>query len=182
MTHASGLQDAEVILAQVKTIEQQRQLLEEPDLVGPLIANLTQLLRDELNQLNQTYQAKHKQGMERLDADSNWQQLEPEQRHQQLSEQKLTLADQPEVAVQSTGEVLSTLDRCSLTMFTDRVAALPSHFDNVAVAAAELCVPEIQFVSVPCRTLKPDADIDAWAEEVKDQLRTALIKGPISVK
>lgn len=182
MAHASGLQDAEVILAQVKTIEQQRQLLEEPDLVGPLIANLTQLLRDELNQLNQTYQAKHKQGMKRLDADSNWQQLEPEQRNQQLSEQKLTLADQPEVAVQSTGEVLSTLDRCSLTMFTDRVAALLSRFDNVAVAAAELCEPEIQFVSVPRRTLKTDADIDAWAEEVKDQLRTALIKGPISVK
>jgi hypothetical protein len=62
------------------------------------------------------------------------------------------------------------------------VAALPSRFDNVAVAAAELCEPEIQFVSVPRRTLKTEADIDAWAEEVKDQLKTALEKGPISVQ
>lgn len=180
--HASALADAEVYRAQVDTIEQQRQLLEEPDPINPLITSLTQSLREALNTLNQDYQARHEQGMKRLEADGNWQQLEPEQRNQLLSEQKLTLADQPKVAVQSTDEVLNTLDQCSLAMFADRVAALPSRFDNVAVAAAELCEPEIQFVSVPRRTLKTEADIDAWAEEVKDQLKTALEKGPISVK
>jgi len=182
VNHASALADAEVYRAQVDTIEQQRQLLEEPDPINPLITSLTQSLREALNTLNQDYQARHEQGMKRLEADANWKQLEPEQRNQLLSEQKLTLADQPKVAVQSTEEVLSTLDQCSLAMFADRVAALPSRFDNVAVSAAELCEPEIQFVSVPRRTLKTEADIDAWAEEVKDQLKTALEKGPISVK
>jgi len=52
MAHAAGLKDVEVILAQITTIEEQRQLLEEPDLVAPLVANLTQLLRDELNRLD----------------------------------------------------------------------------------------------------------------------------------
>ena len=79
-------------------------------------------------------------------------------------------------------EVLNTLDQCALAMFADRVAALPSRFDNVTVAAAELCEPEIQFIHVPRRTLKSDADIDAWAEEVKQQLKAALPDGPISVK
>ncbi len=182
VNHASALADAEVYRAQVDTIEQQRQLLEEPDPINPLITSLTQSLREALNTLNQDYQARHEQGMKRLEADANWKQLEPEQRNQLLSEQKLTLADQPKVAVQSTEEVLNTLDQCSLGMFADRVAALPSRFDNVAVSAAELCEPEIQFVSVPRRTLKTEADVDAWAEEVKDQLKTALEKGPISVK
>lgn len=182
VNHASGLADAEVYRAQVDTIEQQRQLLEEPDPINPLITSLTQSLREALNTLNQDYQARHEQGMKRLEADANWKQLEPEQRNQLLSEQKLTLADQPKMAVQSTEEVLNTLDQCSLAMFADRVAALPSRFDNVAVAAAELCEPEIQFVSVPRRTLKTEADVDAWAEEVKDQLKTAVEKGPISVK
>jgi hypothetical protein len=182
VNHTSALADAEVYRAQVDTIEQQRQLLEEPDPINPLITSLTQSLREALNTLNQDYQARHEQGMKRLEADANWKQLEPEQRNQLLSEQKLTLADQPKVAVQSTEEVLNTLDQCSLAMFADRVAALPSRFDNVAVSAAELCEPEIQFVSVPRRTLKTEADVDAWAEEVKDQLKTALEKGPISVK
>jgi hypothetical protein len=182
VNHTGGLSDADVYRAQVDTIEQQRQLLEDPDPIAPLIANLTQSLRNALNAWNQDYQSRHEQGMKRLDADGNWKQLEPEQRNQLLSRQKLTLADQPEVVVQSTDEVLKTLNHYSLAMFADRVAALPSRFDNVAVSAAELCEPEIQFVSVPRRTLKTDADIDAWADEVKDQLKNALVKGPISVK
>ncbi|WP_043319021.1 BREX system P-loop protein BrxC [Microbulbifer sp. HZ11] len=182
MSHAGGLDDADVFRAQVETIEQQRQLLTDPDPVAPLITSLTQALRDVLNRLDQDYQKRHEQGMARLADDSNWQQLEPEQRNQLLADQRLTLADQPEVAVQSTQEVLNTLDQCALAMFADRVAALPSRFDNVAVAAAELCEPEIQFIHVPRRTLKSDEDIDAWAEEVKQQLKAALPDGPISVK
>lgn len=182
MSHAGGLDDADVFRAQVETIEQQRQLLTDPDPVAPLITSLTQALRDALNRLDQDYKKRHEQGMARLADDSNWQQLEPEQRNQLLADQRLTLADQPEVAVQSTQEVLNTLDQCALAMFADRVAALPSRFDNVAVAAAELCEPEIQFIHVPRRTLKTDEDIDAWAEEVKQQLKAALPDGPISVK
>jgi hypothetical protein len=182
MAHASGLQDAEVILAQVKTIEQQRQLLEEPDLVAPLIANLTQRLRDELNKLDSEYAALHRQGMERLGGDSNWQQLEPEQRNQQLSAQKLTLSDRPKVAVQSTSDVLTTLDNCSLSMFADRVAAMPARFDQVAQGAAELCEPQAQFIQVPRRTLKTDEDIEAWVLEVQQQLKAALQQGPIVIR
>lgn len=182
LKHAADLENAEVYRFQVEAIEQQRLLLEEPDPISPLINDLTQSLRDALNTLNREYQSRHKQGMQRLETDANWQQLEPEQRNQLLSEQKLTLADQPQVAVQSTDEVLNTLDQCPLSTFADRVAALPSRFDNVAVAAAELCEPEIQFVSVPRRTLKTEADVDAWAEEVKARLKEALTNGPISVK
>lgn len=180
--HAASIQEAEVILAQVKTIEQQRQLLEEPDLITPLISNLTQLLRDELNRLDKTYQTGHDQGMERLQEDSNWQQLEPEQRNQLLSEQKLTLADRPKVEVQNTDDVLSTLDGCALAMFSDRVAAMPSRFDNVAAGAAELCEPKAQFIQVPRRTLKTDEEIDDWLNDVKQQLKAALPNGPIVIK
>ncbi|WP_198244466.1 BREX system P-loop protein BrxC [methane-oxidizing endosymbiont of Gigantopelta aegis] len=180
--HATGIADAEVILAQVKTIEQQRQLLEEPDLITPLIANLTQRLRDELNRLDQQYEASHKQGMERLEDDSNWQQLEPEQRNQLLAEQRLTFKDRPGVKLESTADVLSTLDNCALSMFADRVAAMPARFDNVAMGAAELCEPKAQFIQVPRRTLKTDEDIEAWTEEVKQQLKAALQQGPVVIQ
>ena len=86
-----------MILAQVKTIEQQRQLLEDPDLVAPLIANLTQMLRDELNQLDAEYAHRHAEGLKRLADDSNWQQLEPEQRYQLMSAQILHESAQPAV-------------------------------------------------------------------------------------
>ena len=182
MDHATGIQGTEVIFAQVKTIEQQRHLLEEPDPVAPLVTNLTQLLRDELNYLDNEYTSQHEFGMKRLAEDTNWQQLEPEQRNQLLSDQKLTLAYQPKVEVQTTTDVLNTLKKWALSMFVDRVAAMPSRFDNVAVGAAEMCEPKVQLIQVPRRTLKTDEEIDAWAEEVKQLLKAALSNGPVIIK
>jgi hypothetical protein len=112
LAQANGLSGAEVLVAQVTHLEQQRQLLEEPDPVTPLVASLTQLLRDELNRLHTDYQTRHKNGMARLDADTNWKQLEPEQRNSLLAAQKLTLTDAPKVQVANTDEVLATVDRC----------------------------------------------------------------------
>ncbi len=180
--HASGLQDSNAIQAQVNTIEQQRQLLEEPDLIETLIKNLTQLLRDEVNKRDSEYSNLHTEGLDRLEDDSNWKQLEPEQRYQLMSAQFLHKAARPKVKVQLTSDVLETLDNCSLSKFTALVDALPSRFYNVAVGAAKLCEPKIQFVNVPRCTLKTAKEIDAWAEEVKDRLKTALAKGPVSVK
>ena len=177
--YTNGIQDAEVIIAQVNHIEKELQLLGEPDPTTPLIANLTQLLRDELNRHDKEYQACHEQGMARLKADENWQKLEPEQRNALLVAQKLTLADQPKVALASTEEVLQTLAQINLSMFADRVAAMPGRFGNILIAAAELLEPETQTVQLPRRMLKTEADIDMWIEEIRQQLKSVLAKGPI---
>jgi len=179
---AAGIQDVDIILAQVKNIEQQRQLLEEPDLIGPLVANLTQLLRNELNKFHREYQDSYKQGMERLENDTNWQQLEPEQRDRLLGEQKLTLADQPEVKLGSTDEVLQTLEQVNLSTFADRVAAMSSRFDKLDANAAKLLEPATQLIQVPRRMLKTEDEIDAWVEDVKQQLKDALQQGPIVIQ
>lgn len=180
--HADGIADAEVISAQVKHIEKQRLLLSEPDPVAPLIANITQLLRTALNKLDADYRARHDEGMERLRNDSNWAQLEPEQRNMLLSEQKLTEAERPKVNVQSTEDILKTLEALPLAMFSDRVAAMPGRFEQVMMGAAELMEPEAQFVRIPRRTLKTTEDIDSWVEDVKKQLETALEKGPVIIR
>ncbi len=182
MAHASGLPDAEVILAQVKTLEQQRQLLEEPNPLAPLTANLTQLLREGLNRLDAEYARRHAEGLQRLGEDQNWQQLEPEQRSLLLSNQFLHETARPRVEVKSTDDILATLDHCSLRMFADRVAAMPARFAAVATAAAELCEPSIQFVDLPHRTLKTEEEVEAWIEEVRRHLKERLRNGPISIQ
>jgi hypothetical protein len=180
--HATGLKDAEVIQTQAKTIDQQRQLLADPDVISPLAASLSQMLREELNRLSREYDAGHEKGMERLKADAHWQQLEPEQRNVLLAEQKLTLADRPRIELGSAEDVLATLDRTGLDMLSAIVAAMPARFDNVASKAAELREPQARFVQVPQRTLKTDADIDAWVEDVKQELKAAIQQGPIMIR
>lgn len=67
-------------------------------------------------------------------------------------------------------------------MFNDHVAALPSCFDNVAIGATEVCEPKIQFIDLPCRTLKTGEEIDVWTTDVKGQLIAILTKGLVSIK
>jgi len=169
-------------MAQIKTIEEQRQLLQEPDLITPLVSNISQLLREALNNHQQQYDQRHQEGIKRLEQDDNWQQLEPEQRNQLLSNQRLTLSDRPEINLASTETILNTLDRASLTVLADRVIGLPARFNNVATDAAELMEPQAQFVQLPRRTLKTDSEIDAWLAEVKQQLHESLQRGPIVIR
>ncbi len=177
---ARELKDFNAIESQIATIEQQRLLLADPDPVAPLAANLTQVLRDELNRLKEEYDSHHQQGMKRLADDRNWQQLEPEQRNRLLSGQNLTLAHQPKVEVQSSPDILSTLGRRNLSTLDALVAAVPSRFDNVATRAAELCEPEVQFVELPSNIMKTAEEIDAWAEDAKARLKAALPNGPVA--
>jgi hypothetical protein len=180
--HADDLPDADVIIAQVNQIEKQRLLLEEPDQVQPLVSNLTQLLRDQLNTLKSEYDASHQQGMQRLADDSNWQQLDPEQRNNLLSAQLLTAASTPDINVADTREIVSTLEKVTLSALSDRVAAMPTRFDAVLVKAAELMEPDVQFVKVPRRTIKTEQEIDAWLEDARHQIETALENGPVIIQ
>mgnify|MGYP003563552329 CR=1 FL=1 len=179
--HAKRIKDAEVILAQFENIERQRQLLEEPDLISPLMTNLTQLLREALNRLDKEYQFKHDEGMERLKNDTNWKQLDPEQRNSLLSKQKLTLSEAPKINVATTDEIVATLGQITISALGDRVAAMPSRFDAVLVGAAELMEPEAQFVKLPSRTIKTEQDVDAWLTDAKGEIHKALKNGPVII-
>lgn len=182
LRHAENLPDADVYIAQKTHIEEKRLLLAEPDLIAPMISSVVQLLREELNRLDSAYSQKHEEGMVRLEKDNNWIQLEPEQKNNLLADQLLTLKHRPEIRVQTTEDILSTLNKVGLSSLRDRVIALPGRFEQIVVQAAELLEPKAQFVQVPRRTLKTEEDIDAWVEEVKGQLKAALDKGPIVIR
>jgi hypothetical protein len=180
-SHAASLPDAEVVLSQVGTIEQQRQLLEEPDLVSPLVASLTQLLRDELNALKQDWDLRWSAGEEKLKKDENWQHLEPEQRNQLRAQQQLLETSAPSISVEDTAAVLVTLDAHSIPSLRDRIAAMPGRFEQIAFGAAKLMEPQVQAVSLPGRTLKTEADVDAWLDESRALLLEKIRKGPVIV-
>lgn len=179
--HIKGIKDADVLVSQVTHIEEKRLLLEEQDLIEPLLANTTQLLRDELNFLDKDYKANHDKGLSRLKEDVNWQKLDPEQRNTLLAEQKLTLADAPTIKVAGTDEVLATLEKMPLSAIADRVAAMSSRFDAVLVAAAELMEPEAQFVKLPSRTIKTEQEIETWLDDVRAKIQEALKDGPVII-
>ena len=49
------------------------------------------------------------------------------------------------------------------------------------MAAKEL-EPKTQIVKIPRRTIRTKEDIEAWLQEVKENLKAALKKGPIVIQ
>jgi len=179
--HAKGIKDADVLVSQVTHIEEKRLLLEEQNLIEPLLSNTTQLLRDELNRLDKDYKANHDKGMSRLKEDANWQKLDQEQRNTFLAEQRLALADAPTIKVANTDEVLATLEKMYLSALADRVAAMSYRFDAILVSAAELMEPEVQFVKLSSLTIKTEQEIETWLDDVRNKIQKALKNGPVII-
>jgi hypothetical protein len=182
MAHVDGVEDADILRAQVKTIEQQRQLLEEPDLITPLVASLTQLLRKELNEAKAEWDRRWAQGEARLRGDENWESLEPEQKHTLRVPHQLVESATPKIEVESPEAVLRTLDALPLSALKDRIAALLSRYDQIVLSAARLVEPEAQEIQLPRRMLKSSEDVDSWLDEVRVSLGKALEKGPVVIK
>lgn len=179
--HALGLNETGMIIIQVNHIEKERQLLEKTDLIEPLLKNLTQLLRKEVNTINDEFETFWEQGNSLLKVDENWQQLDPDQKSKLRLDQQLVEANKPEISVESTKSVLSTLDNMSLSAFRDRVAAMPSRFDRIILDAARMMDPEIQKVKLSSQVLKTHADVDAWMAKTKQILIEKLKKGPVII-
>lgn len=182
MTYASEVQDSDIILTQIRTVEQHRQLLTEPDPVAPLIANLTQLLRDELNTLKTAWETAWAAGDAKLKHDANYQKLEPEQCEELCSKYQLMEASKPGIEVKDTAAILNTLDMISIASLRDRITAMSTRFDQVLLCAAKIAEPEVQFIQLPIRNLRNEKEIDIWLEDVKQQLKEAIKNGPLVIR
>jgi len=179
--HAKGLNETEILISQVNHIEKERQLLEETDLIEPLLKNLTQVLRDQINTVYERFQASWDEDNALLEQDENWQQLDPDQKFELRSSQHLLEADKPTINVDSIKSVLATLDQLPLAAFKDRVAAMPSRFDSLLLDAARMTEPEIQKVKLSSQVLKTTDDVDVWLAGTKEVLIEKLKKGPVII-
>jgi len=181
VAHLDDIADAEIIRTQTEQIRQHRQLLATPDLIQPLIDGATQMLRTALNARAAEFAQAFAAGNAHLAADANWQQLTPAQQAALHQEFHLTPADVPAVEVGSTAAVLATLDALPLTVFDDRIAALPGRIADLRRAAAKLVEPQTQFVSIPRPTIKNKEELEAWIGEVRRKVEAALTTGPVSI-
>jgi hypothetical protein len=181
IAHTNALQDAEVIASQVSSIEQQRHLLEEPDPVAPLIANLAQLLREELNAAQSQWQQKWDSGEQLLSADANWKQLDPEQKHDLREPQGLTQDKVPQINVADTQSILDTLETTSLTALRDRIAAMDGRYRAIILEAAQLLEPKSQRAKLPSATVKTAEEVDQWLAQAEQVLKEQIKQGPVIV-
>ena len=180
--HAELLANSEIILSQIKVIEEERQLLSEHDPLPNLLQNLTQQFRDELNQYQQKFNTLWEDGEAKLLRDGHWQKLNEEQ--QTLLRDTHGLAENAKLSVDvsSTETILELLERISLGSLKDRIIALPSRYDQILFEAAQLLQPKARKGNLPKRTITTEAEVDEYVEQVSAYLKEEIKYGPIIIQ
>ena len=179
---AKSIDEDGVYRSQVSMIEQRRQLLTEPNLVEPLIKSLNQFLREELNELEKSWDAAWDVGEMQLASDDNWNKLEPEQKHALRLPRQLMEKSKPAFEVEDSVSIIKTLQSIGLEGLKDRIGAMHGRYGELLVESARMMEPKAQVVTVKRQTLYSSDEVDAWLEETGSILSAALEQGPVVVQ
>jgi hypothetical protein len=180
LEHAGELKSTQEARLQAETIERQRMLLHDPDLVQPLLRSLEDALRKELVAYNQTYGIELESQTAQLEADSSWQKL-PEVKRTEFR-QSCGITPAADLSVGTLDDLIKALQMHPLKVWNDRIDSLPVRFACAREMAARELEPKSQTVNIPRRTLKTEEEIDTWVKEVTDQLKEAFTKGPVVIR
>jgi hypothetical protein len=175
--YAVGLPVADEVRAEIEAIETHRGLLADPDPVPGLAEQLTQTIREALNQVHTRCTQLHTEGQQTLGASLIWTQLDPAQQHTIMSAHQLDGV--PKIAVGSTEEALKTLQAMKLSAWNDLCDALPTRFTQALQAAATLLEPKTQPFKIPSATITTEEDLTSWLSTTAKQIREKLQHGPV---
>jgi hypothetical protein len=176
---SKGLAFHEELQIQYDAILSNRSLLADPDPVESQVKSVTDKLRKAITVLSGQFNSEYQLLKEQLEENANWQKLTPDQQQQILDNYDLNEPDA--ISVNTVDELIDSLEACSIKHWNDRTQAQNNKFNSASMDAAKLLEPKVQQVKLPRRTLKTEADIKAWLEEVEQQMLKDIQNGPLLV-
>jgi hypothetical protein len=177
---AGDLEETQDVARQVQAIKTERMLLSEPDPVQPLLKTLEEITRNELNRRVDAYTNKYNNHMQEIEAEPSWQELTKDERDNIINQSNITPV--PEVNVGTRDQLMQSLRQSSIKWLRDQTDALSNRFENVRVLVAKAQEPQTRPIDIPRRILKTETEIDTWLNEVEQQLKSALKKGPLVIR
>lgn len=180
LEYSAGIDEVEHITKQVEIIKNQRRLLNDPDLVVPLLRELETKLRRIVSGHCSTYDTKYWELVKALDSDDAWMQLSVSQQEEILDE--CNIVGPRSLSIGTRKELINHLTAVQITSWEHRIDALQSRFDRARELAAKELEPKTQAVSIPRRMVKTIEELETWIAEVEEELKKALSKGPIIIK
>jgi hypothetical protein len=179
LAHARSLAVAKEVESEVQAIRVQRQLLDEPDPVPPVVARVTEALREAIGEVTGQFTAEIELARERLMATDTWDQLDDPSRVEILDRYQFNLPKQPDLSTDEA--LLRVLDEAPLRIWPDRIAAIGARSQQAALAAARAIEPKVKSVTLPSRTLRNANDVDTYVECVRQVLMAQIDDGPLVV-
>lgn len=168
LRHASGLPEAATVRPQADAIRANRSLLDTPDPVPPLIAQVAASLRSAVQDTHTKLQTQRDDGVRSLEASAEWARLTADQQ-QQLST-KYELQPIPSLDVGTDEALIAALDRTSLSAREDRIAAVRNRVSQARAEAAKMLEPKAVSMRPPSATLKTVPEVNAYVDKLRADL------------
>lgn len=172
MNHAPKNAEMEQLKTQVEAIRDNRLLLQEPDLIQPILTAVTDKMVSILNKSKENYNAIYTLQMGELQSNKYFKKLTQEQKHGILAKNQLPV--KPEIKVLDSQALLNQLNNASLYTWDTKIAALPGQFQSALEEAILLSAPHSKSYTLPRKTISNQAEIDIYVSGIKKELEELL--------
>jgi len=170
--HAPDESEMEQLKIETAAIKDNRLLLQEPDLIQPILTAITDKLLAILNKRKEQYNTLYAMRMTDLQANEYFKKLTPEQKHGILAKHQLLV--KPEIKALDAHALLNQLHKASLYTWDTKIAALAGQFQSALEEAILLSAPQAKTYSLPRKTISNQAEVDSYVAELKTALETLL--------
>ncbi|MBM3303360.1 MAG: hypothetical protein FJY85_25865, partial [Deltaproteobacteria bacterium] len=174
---AASLPESSTVGASITAIIANRSLLSDPDPIPELAKQLTSALRLALSGVQDRLESSFTQGHTQLASSSLWSNLAEDQRKSLSATHQLSPAGKDPGSTEA--EIISALQSRSLTDRHNLVDAVPQRFAKALSDAARLLEPKAQRVVLPGATVKSNADLEDWLQQVRSLVQDKLNEGPV---
>ena len=168
------------IREEIDAIRNERLILREPDLIQNPLSRMTEYLRNALNEYKRVYNQIYDEKMVELQANEYFNKITPEDKHRILVAQNILA--KPEIKAHVAAELLTQLNHISLDAWADKVSALPNKFQDAVEEAIKLCAPKAESYYLPKKTIKTVAELEAYLDELRKNIRDLLNNGEVILK
>lgn len=158
-------------------IHSARSLLANPNPLPPLISAAAEDLRQRTNIAFTNWQTAWSNAEARLKADTAWNTISPDKRHEFREVSGLLPRPAPDLSTPQ--KTVESLKQRRLSDWENETLALPARVDRALQEAAMEVEPKTQQVAIQRRTLKNHDDLKAWLEELHAQISPRLDSGPV---
>jgi hypothetical protein len=174
--HAEGLTILETVQEQYSAIEEQRNLLADPDPVPPLLKDLRNALRNAMKEGAEQVKTAQDTVLGDLKGDALWKRLKKPQQDELLKRYHLVAIS---LGKMDTDEAIVTqIKKTPLNSFAPLVKAIEGCLPDIRVEMAKILEPKTVTVSLSSGVIvKNEKELDSYLSDVRERAKDELDKG-----
>ena len=175
--HAKAIPALADALEQLKAVDTNRGLLNDPDPVAPIATTISNALRARLHKSHESHSGEVSIALKALNSDASWKSLKPEQQSAILMAHRIVLQNKP--SADTAEELLESLSQCTIDARENLATVVRASVASALTDAAKILKPAARSIKFAPITLENESQVESWIADRKKQLLEEIKTGPV---